>query len=152
MKLIYIGAGFVGTCSAAVMADSGHDVLVYDIVAEKIKKLGSRDRDVIEQCLFEKGLGDILVRNAERINFTDNFEILAAALDETDGIFMCLPTPEKADSEGESDLSYYNAAAEKLAAALTKRNNGAQNKRIVLINKSTVPINMVDETQKIMDF
>ena len=147
---MYIGAGFVGTCSAAVMADSGHDVLVYDIVAEKIKKLGSRDRDVIEQCLFEKGLGDILVRNAERINFTDNFEILAAALDETDGIFMCLPTPEKADSEGESDLSYYNAAAEKLAAALTKRNNGAQNKRIVLINKSTVPINMVDETQKIM--
>jgi len=28
MKLLYIGSGFVGACSAAVSADSGHETLV----------------------------------------------------------------------------------------------------------------------------
>ena len=41
MKILYLGAGFVGACSAAVMADSGHNILVYDIdVNKKYLKLG----------------------------------------------------------------------------------------------------------------
>ena len=51
MKLLYIGAGFVGTCSAAVMADSGHNILVYDIDKNKIRMLSSGDRDIIQSCL-----------------------------------------------------------------------------------------------------
>ncbi len=53
MKLLYVGSGFVGACSAAVMADSGHDVLLYDIDQEKIKKLSSNNLETIESCLFE---------------------------------------------------------------------------------------------------
>ena len=73
MNLLYIGSGFVGACSAAVSAASGHNVLVYDIDESKIKMLGSGDRDTIESCLFEKGLGDLLVRNADRIKFTTDY-------------------------------------------------------------------------------
>ncbi|HBB37598.1 MAG: UDP-glucose/GDP-mannose dehydrogenase [Candidatus Magasanikbacteria bacterium GW2011_GWD2_43_18] len=150
MNILYIGAGFVGTCSAAISADSGHNVLVYDIDAKKIEKLGSGDRDTIESCLYEKGLGDMLVRHADRISFTTQYTEVEHFLDTCDAVFMCLPTPEVGES-GESDLSFYKAAANELAVALTKRNNGTQEKRIVIVNKSTVPIDMVDQTAHIMD-
>lgn len=150
MKIIYIGSGFVGTCSAAVMADSGHEVLLYDIDKKKIALLGSEDVQTIESCLFEEGLGEMLIKNKARIKFTDNYSDVTASLDEADAVFMCLPTPEKPGAEGESDLSYYYQAAQKLGENLTRRNNGQQTKYLVIINKSTVPINMISETDKIM--
>lgn len=150
MKIIYIGSGFVGTCSAAVMADSGHDVLLYDVDKKKVELLGSEDVQTIESCLFEEGLGEMLVKNKTRIKFTDNYKDVVENLDEADAIFMCLPTPEKSGAEGESDLSYYYQAAQKLGENLLERNNGKQTKYMVIINKSTVPINMINETDKIM--
>lgn len=149
MNILYIGAGFVGTCSAAVSADSGHNTLVFDIDEKKIAALGSGNRDAIEGCLFEKGLGDLLIRNTERISFTTEYSDVISFLDTCDAIFMCLPTPEIGET-GESNLEYYEAAAQTLAVALAKRNSGTQEKYIVIVNKSTVPVNMVDHTQNIL--
>jgi UDPglucose 6-dehydrogenase len=150
MNILYIGSGFVGACSAAVSADSGHTVLVFDIDQKKIDMLGSGDRDTIESCLFEKGLGDMLVRNAERITLTTDYGAVTSFLDSVDAIFMCLPTPEVGET-GESNLTYYNKAAETLSVALANRNGGEQEKYVIIVNKSTVPINMVDHTNEIMD-
>ena len=36
MNILYIGAGYVGTCSAAVAGDSGHETLVYEIDKKRI--------------------------------------------------------------------------------------------------------------------
>src|SRR5512136_279578 len=74
VNILYLGAGFVGACSAAVSADSGHRTLVYDIDERRIAMLGSGDRDTIESCLFEEGLGDLLVRNRARVVFVDDYE------------------------------------------------------------------------------
>jgi len=150
MRILYIGSGFVGACSAAVAADSGHETLVFDIDERKIAALGSGDRDEIESCLYEKGLGDLIVRNGERLTFTTNYDDVHGFVDTADAVFMCLPTPEIGET-GESDLSYYRKAAESLAVELAKRNDGAQEKYIVIVNKSTVPIDMVDQTQEILD-
>ena len=150
MNILYIGSGFVGACSAAISADSGHNVLVYDIDQTKIDKLGSGDRDTIESCLFEEGLGDLLVRHKDRINFTTDYSLVESFLDTCDAVFMCLPTPEIGET-GESNLEFYLAAAEKLGQAMAKRNGGNQEKYIVIINKSTVPIAMVDQTKAVMD-
>lgn len=141
----------MGACSAAVMADSGHEVLIFDIDEKKIQMLGSQDRDTIEQCLFEQGLGDMLLRNEKNISFTNDYDRVEKFLDSVEVIFMCLPTPEKSNSEGESDLSYYFEATEKLAHSLIKRNNNQQDNYVVIVNKSTVPINMADETEKVMN-
>ncbi len=150
MNILYIGSGFVGACSAAVSAASGHNTLVYDIDERKVEMLGSGDRDTIESCLFEEGLGDLLVRNKEKIEFTLDYKKAESFLGECDAIFMCLPTPEIGET-GESNLSYYFDAAEKLAQSLLKRNEGKQEKYVVIVNKSTVPIDMVNRTQEIMD-
>lgn len=155
MNILYIGSGFVGSCSAAVSADSGHTTLVYDINEKKIKLLSSGDRDTIQSCIYEEGLGDLLIRNQERIEFTTDYKKVENFLENCDVVFMCLPTPEIGES-GESDLKYYFNAAENLAKSLAKRNPpspkataGNQEKYIVIVNKSTVPINMVDQTEEI---
>lgn len=149
MKILYIGSGFVGASSAAVSADSGHETLVFDVDASKIEKLSSNDRDVIQSCLFEDGLGDTIVRNKEFINFTTDYNKVIQFLDTCDAVVMCLPTPEIGET-GESDLSFYVSAADKLAESLVQRNSKEQSKYIVIVNKSTVPIDMVNQTEKIM--
>lgn len=149
MNILYIGGGFVGACSAAVSADSGHQTLVFDVDKEKVRKLGSNDRDTIESCLYEKGLAELLIRNAQRITFTTDIKDLEKFCEDVDAVFMCLPTPEKAGAEGESDLSYYEQSVITLGPILAKRNKGTQAKRLVIVNKSTVPIRMIDFTAEL---
>lgn len=146
MKILYVGGGFVGACSAAVSADSGHHVLVYDIDKEKMRKLGSGDRDLIKSCLHEEGLDELLIRNRSRIQFTTELAQVREFVSEVDVVFMCLPTPEKIEAEGETDLSYYQQSVETIGPLLAARNLGVQTKRLVIINKSTVPIRMIDYT------
>ena len=149
MKMIYIGGGYVGACSAAVSADSGHEVLVYDVDKEKVKNLSSNNKDIIEFALFEDGLGELITRNKARINFSSSYVKVESMLDEARVVFMCLPTPEKGGS-GETDMSYYESAAKELAVAMAKRNNGKQTNYVLIINKSTVPIETIGLTEEIM--
>ena len=96
MKILYFGAGYVGACSAAISADSGHEVLVYDINRELAESLSSNDKDIIESKLYEKGLGDMIIRNKPRIKFTSDLAGMEKFIDAAEAVFMCLPTPEKA--------------------------------------------------------
>lgn len=150
MKILYFGAGYVGACSAAVSADSGHEVLVYDINLELVNNLSSLDKDQIESSLFEKGLGDLIIRNQSRIKFTADLVDVKKFIDATEAVFMCLPTPEK-DGTGETNLEIYQTAAKTLGEILVKRNNGEQSRYVLLINKSTLPIDMVNRIKEIME-
>ena len=150
MNLLYIGAGYVGSCSAAVAANSGHKTLLYDIDEKRIKMLTSCDRDTIESCLFEDGLGDLLVRNKERICFTADYPKVEEFLSDCDAVFMCLPTPEIGET-GESDLSYFYDALDKISQAMIKRNGGRQGKYVLVVNKSTLPIDAADQTKMKME-
>lgn len=149
MKILYFGAGFVGACSAAVSADSGHEVLVYDINKELVNNLSSQDKDKIESSLFENGLGDLIIRNQSRIKFTSDLAEVEKNIDGVEAVLMCLPTPER-DSTGETNLEIYETAAKTLAGVLIKRDNGEQSRYVLIINKSTVPIDMVNRTSEIM--
>jgi len=150
MKILYFGGGYVGACSAAVSADSGHEVLVYDINQELVNSLSSKDKDKIEAYLFEKGLGDLIIRNQARIKFTFHLPEAEKFVEAAEAVFMCLPTPER-DGTGETNLEIYEAAAKTLAQILVKRNNGEQSRYVLIINKSTVPIEMVSRTKEIME-
>ncbi|MCX6779223.1 MAG: nucleotide sugar dehydrogenase, partial [Candidatus Magasanikbacteria bacterium] len=77
------------------------------------------------------------------------YQLVENFLEDCEAVFLCLPTPEIGET-GESDLSFYFSAAEKLAATLTKRNRGGQSQYVVIVNKSTVPIEMVDRTAEIL--
>lgn len=102
MKLAMIGTGWVGFIQGLCFADTGCRVLFVDIDEQKLTRL----RDGI--CPFyEKNLAAMFERNrmAGRISFTSD---TATAVRETDGAFICVPTPALED--GNTDLSYVEAA------------------------------------------
>ncbi len=148
MHILYIGAGFVGSCSAAVMAKFGHNTVVYDINKERIGVFNTFDRDLIESALFEQDLGSLIVQNKQRMLFTNDYDKFSSYLDSADVIFICVPTPLKNDATGDYELSYFDDAISSLSQALLSRNKGTQEKYIVIATKSTVPIDTQEKLVK----
>ncbi|MDQ4077580.1 MAG: nucleotide sugar dehydrogenase [Chloroflexota bacterium] len=143
MKIAVMGTGFVGLTHAAVCSEYGHEVYGYDIDAERIGAYQSGERKAIERYVNEPGLVDIIEETRGRYLFftTD----LTEALAEVDAVFLCLPTPPNRD--GSSDLSIYRKAVHDLGVQLARRKNP---KRVVVINKSTVPIGTARLLQQLL--
>jgi UDPglucose 6-dehydrogenase len=70
---------------------------------------------------------------------------LESIIEGTDAIFLCLPTPPNTD--GSSDLSFYFNATRHIAQLLAKRKD---QRRVVLINKSTVPIGTARQLEEVL--
>lgn len=150
MKLLYVGGGYVGLCTGVASADSGHEVLIYDIRKEYLEKLSSYDKKIIDGAIYEEGLVEMMEKNRNRLRFCSDLGTEMAFLNELDAAFICLPTPDN-EKTGETDLKYYEQGCTDLAQALTKRNQGEQSKYVLVVNKSTVPIKMYNKTKEILD-
>ncbi len=133
MKIIVVGTGFVGLTQAAVVSEYGHEVYAYDIDEKRINAYRTAERQQIEHYVNEPGLVEIIQENLNRYLFFCTE--LEPVIEGTDAIFLCLPTPP--NQNGSSDLSYYLDALDHISALLAKRQD---TRRVVLINKSTVPI------------
>lgn len=133
MKIIVVGTGFVGLTHAATTSEYGHEVYAYDIDKKRIDAYQSGDAEQIEHYVNEPGLASVISENINRyLFFTTDIESI---IEGTDAIFLCLPTPP--NPNGSSDLSFYFDALGYIAGLLAKRQD---QRRVVLINKSTVPI------------
>ncbi len=133
MKIIVVGTGFVGLPHAAVLSEYGHEVYAYDIDEKRIAAYESGDRARIEEYVNEPGLVEAIEETHGRyLHFTTD---LTGVIDGADVIYLCLPTPPKRD--GATNMSTYMNAAHGLAQLLAERSHP---KRVVLVNKSTVPI------------
>jgi UDPglucose 6-dehydrogenase len=124
VSLTVIGAGYLGLTHAVCMADLGHDVLALDIDPDKIAQAAGGDAP-----FFEPGLELLLRKNIEagRLRFTTSYADAAAF---GDLHFICVGTPQGPD--GAADLQYVYAAADALAAHLTRP--------CLVVGKSTVPV------------
>ncbi len=144
MKIIVVGTGYVGLPHAAVCAESGHEVYAYDIDKARITAYQSGERDAIERYVNEPGLAAAVAETLNNYLFftTDITSVVEGA----DVIFMCLNTPPNRD--GSTDLSYYTNAAYTVAQLLAARQD---KKRVVVVNKSTVPIGTARLLQSILD-
>ena len=143
MKIVTIGTGYVGIVHAAVCSEYGHDVYAFDIDKEKIEAFSSGRSELIEKYVNEPGLVNIVRETlGKSLHFSDDLE---AIIEGTDAIFMCLPTPSNID--GSTNLTFYDAAAESIAEVLAKRKD---KRRLVLVNKSTVPIGTARHLEDIM--
>lgn len=129
MKLSVIGTGYVGLVSGTCFAEMGNHVICVDNDQNKLKKLKAG-----EVPIYEPGLDILFHRNIEkkRLEFTDD---LKKAVNETDVIFLCLPTPQGED--GSADLKYVFAVAESIGGILKET---GENDFKVIVNKSTVPV------------
>lgn len=143
MKIIVAGTGFVGLTHAAVCSEYGHEVYAYDIDEKRIAAYRSADREQIEHYVNEPGLAQVIAENINRyLFFVTEIESI---IEGTDAIFLCLPTPP--NPNGSSDLSFYFDALDYLAGLLAKRQD---TRRVVLVNKSTVPIGTARQLEAVL--
>ena len=144
MKIIVVGTGFVGLPHAAVLSEYGHEVWAYDIDAKRIAAYQTGDAAEIERYVNEPGLAAAIAENMDRYLFftTDITNLVEGA----DIFFFCLNTPPNRD--GSTDLSYYLNAAHSVAELLAQRQD---KKRVVLVNKSTVPVGTARLLQNVME-
>lgn len=129
MKLSVIGTGYVGLVSGTCFAEMGNDVICVDNDHSKLEKLKKGIIPIYEpglELLFDRNIGK------NRLEFTED---LKYAVQNSDIIFLCLPTPPGED--GSADLSYVFKVSEDIAAIL--KEDGDKEFKIIA-NKSTVPV------------
>ncbi len=134
LKLGIIGTGYVGLVSGVCFAENGNSVICMDVDEKKIARLKKGD-----PVIYEPQLEDLLENNIdeERISFTTS---LKEAVQQSDVIFLCLPTPPLED--GSVDLSRVLDTAGKLAKFI----NGYK----VIVSKSTVPVGTCERLRKLI--
>src|ERR1700704_5702180 len=135
MRIAMIGTGYVGLVSGACFADFGHQVTCVDKDGDKIANLRRG-----EIPIFEPGLDALVAANAKtgRLDFATD---LTAPVAEADAVFIAVGTPSRR-GDGHADLSYVQAAAREIAAALSGFT--------VVVTKSTVPVGTGDEVERLI--
>jgi UDPglucose 6-dehydrogenase len=121
VKVAVFGAGYVGLVTGACFAQLGHDVVVRDIVADKIEALRAGHVPI-----HEDGLEQLLERNAELLRFTTD---VPEAVDGADVVYVAVGTPPT--YSGDADLSAVWTVVDELPQV---------ERRIVVAMKSTVPV------------
>ncbi len=134
MKILVIGAGYVGLVTAACFAEMGHIVFCLDTDKEKIEKLR---KNIIP--IYEPGLRDLVQKNQkqQRLFFTSSYE---QATKETSLYFIAVPTPSKED--GSCNIQYIEAVCKKIAPLIRRYT--------LIINKSTAPVGTAFFIQNIL--
>jgi UDPglucose 6-dehydrogenase len=120
-RVAVFGAGYVGLVTGACLAELGHDVVVRDVVAERIERLRAG-----EVPIYEPGLDELLRRNAERLTYT---LVVADAVQGADFLYVAVGTPPT--YSGDADLSSVWTVVDELS--------GLEG-RAVMVMKSTVPV------------
>ena len=135
MRVVMIGAGYVGLVSGACFADFGHVVCCVD------KDQGKIDRLLAGQSpIYEPGLDELIARNVRegRLSFSTD---AATEVANADAVFIAVGTPSRR-GDGHADLSYVYAAAEEVAGLIQGFT--------VIVTKSTVPVGTGDEIEAIV--
>jgi len=132
MKITVVGSGYVGLVSGTCFAEMGNNVTCVDIDPVKIQKL---NQGIIP--IFEPGLESMVLKNSKNKNltFTTN---LAEAILHSEIVFIAVGTPMGED--GSADLQYVLAVAKSIGESMQKR--------VVVVDKSTVPIGTADTVRK----
>ena len=125
MRIVTIGAGYVGLVSGCCLAELGHTVTCVDRAQVRIAQLKAGISPI-----YEPGLAAMMAANvaAGRLSFSDD---MAFAVQGADAVFICVGTPQD-DATGHADLSFVYAVAEQLAGCIAPGT--------VVVTKSTVPV------------
>ena len=134
MDITVIGSGYVGLVSGTCFAELGNNVTCLDIDPIKIEKL---NKGIIP--IFESGLEPMVVKNIKNKNlsFTTDFK---EALKNCDIVFIAVGTPTGDD--GSADLQYVLAVAKSIGQNI--------NKRLIVVDKSTVPVGTADKVKAVI--
>jgi UDPglucose 6-dehydrogenase len=131
-RIAVFGAGYAGLVTGAGFADLGHEVVVRDVVPEKVDALRAG-----RVPFHEPGLDEVIARVGDRLQFTIE---AGEAVRGARFVFVCVGTP--ATYSGDADLS----AVWTVLDELRDLEAGA-----VLVMKSTVPVGTGDKVRAALD-
>jgi UDPglucose 6-dehydrogenase len=130
-KIGIFGAGWVGLVTGVCFAELGHEVVIRDILPEKIEALR---RGALP--FHEGDVPELLVRNVDRLTYTLDAGDLAVC----EFLFVCVDTPPT--ESGDADLSrVWNVVSE-----LPELEG-----RPILVMKSTVPVGTGEKVRAGLD-
>ncbi len=129
-----MGAGWVGLVTGACLAELGHEVVVRDVVEDRVRALASG-----EIPMYEAGLEASVQSAGDRLRFTVD---LAEVVDEPRVILVCVGTP--AMYSGDADLTAVHGVVRELADVGVPEGT-------VLAMKSTVPVGTGTTIRKELD-
>jgi UDPglucose 6-dehydrogenase len=135
MRIVIIGAGYVGLVTGVCFSEFGVEVVCIDNDARKVAAL--REGRI---PIFEPGLEQMVQSNvkAGRLSFSTD---LKEAVPEADAVFIAVGTPSRR-GDGHADLTYVYDAAREIAASLSGHT--------VIVTKSTVPVGTGREVARIV--
>jgi UDPglucose 6-dehydrogenase len=135
MKIGVIGTGYVGLVTGTCFADSGNQVTCVDIDANKVEQMKGG-----KVPIYEPGLNHVFDRSIreKRLSFTTDLD---KTFQESEILFLCLPTPPGAN--GQADLSFVLNVADELGDLFNKYPGYR-----VIVNKSTVPVGTADKVHE----
>jgi len=135
MRIVMIGAGYVGLVSGACLSEFGHEVVCVDNDPARIEAL----KDGIIP-IYEPGLDEVVIANmrAGRLSFTAD---LSHAVRKAEAVFIAVGTPTRR-GDGHADLTFVFQAAKEIAANL--------NGYTVVVTKSTVPVGTGKEVHDVI--
>jgi len=131
-RIAIFGAGYVGLVTGACFAGLGHDVVVRDILPERIDELRAG-----RVPIHEPGLEELLAGNAGRLSFTLDVQ---EALDGAEFAFVAVGTPPT--YSGDADLSAVWTVVDSLPKL---------GQRLTLVMKSTVPVGTGEKVRAALD-
>jgi UDPglucose 6-dehydrogenase len=120
-KVAVFGAGYVGLVTGACLAELGHEVVVRDVLVDRVEQLRAG-----EVPIWEPGLEELLQRNADRLSYTLD---VGEAVSDAEFLYVAVGTPPT--YSGDADLSSVWTVVDEL---------GGLDRRAVLVMKSTVPV------------
>jgi len=141
LRILCIGAGYVGGPTMAVIADQCPHLqaTVLDISAGRIAAWNSETLPI-----YEPGLDEV-VRRARGRNLTFSTDIVGGIRD-AEVIFVSVNTPTKTFGEGAgraADLQYWELTARKILA------HSESNK--IVVEKSTLPVRTAEAMERILN-
>jgi GDP-mannose 6-dehydrogenase len=131
MRIVVVGLGYVGSVTAACLAELGHSVVGVDVDPRKLEPIESGRSPIVEPGL------DALVasgRESDRLSVSSE---LAAATEDADLVLVSVGTPARSD--GTVDLGFVERVTEELGEIIARRHTF-----VSVIYRSTGPPGTVD--------
>jgi UDPglucose 6-dehydrogenase/GDP-mannose 6-dehydrogenase len=126
MKIVVVGAGFVGLVTGACFAGHGHDVVCVETNPSRLAMVKRG-----EPPFFEPGLPELLTAGLASGKFSIA-ERIDNTVDDCDLVFIAVGTP---NAEERIDLSQIEAAARSIGAAIAR----SKSYTVVVVKSTVVP-------------
>jgi UDPglucose 6-dehydrogenase len=127
MRISIVGTGYVGLVTGTCFAELGNDVVMVDVIQDKVDKI---NRGI--PPIYEEGLDRMLRDNLGKGRLHATLDI-DKAVKETDITFISVGTPSKKD--GSIDMVYIKKASEAIGNAL----RGKRGYHTIVVKSTVVP-------------